>query len=364
MERGICMVNATVKRIAKHSIVYSYVLSQPFAMYVDAYPVLESLKAKDLAYGNHGESVKVLQQKLSDLSYYKDSIDGKYGVLTEYALKKFQKDYHTDVTGQANKETIQAFIEIEKESHLKRLNNLSETVYPGMHGEDVKIVQDSLAFLGYYEGSVDGIYGPMTEQALELAQEKHDISLMDQVTQESLRALYEETEENEQHEDDDSSSSSSESKKEKNNEKRKEEINEQDEQDVEQEIKVMEKEASPNTSDMIQTARSFIGTPYEWGGESPGGFDCSGFIQFVYNTEDITIPRTVRETWNFGQPVDSPSVGDLVFFETYQPGPSHMGIYLGNNQFIHAGESRGVEISDLDNSYWEPRYIGAKRITQ
>ena len=121
-------------------------------------------------------------------------------------------------------------------------------------------------------------------------------------------------------------------------------------------------EVTSNNTDVIQVANSFIGTPYVWGGTSPSGFDCSGFIQYVYQSEDITIPRTVSEIWNFSEPVDAPSVGDLVFFSTYKPGPSHMGIYVGDGKFIHAGESRGVEISEMSNAYWEPKYLGAKRI--
>src|SRR5699024_4021081 len=92
------------------------------------------------------------------------------------------------------------------------------------------------------------------------------------------------------------------------------------------EIKIVQSEGYSDHNDIIEAARSFIGTPYVWGGESESGFDCSGFIQYVFQTQDITIPRTVSDIWNFAQPVDSPSVGDLVFFETYQPGPSHLGL--------------------------------------
>src|SRR5699024_3832125 len=128
---------------------------------------------------------------------------------------------------------------------------------------------------------------------------------------------------------------------------------EENEQETEQNIEVKAENTSTNLNGVIELARSFIGTEYVWGGDSPSGFDCSGFIQYVFETEDIKLPRTVSDTWNSTKPVDSASVGDLVFFETYQPGPSHMGIYLGDGKFIHAGSSNGVEISELSNSYWE-----------
>lgn len=115
--------------------------------------------------------------------------------------------------------------------------------------------------------------------------------------------------------------------------------------------------------EMIATAKEFIGVPYTWGGTSPSGFDCSGYIQYVYRQHDQLIPRTTREIWNFSLPVEKPMIGDVLFFETYQAGPSHLGIYLGNGDFIHAGSSTGVTISNYQSdSYWKTRYIGVKRI--
>lgn len=111
---------------------------------------------------------------------------------------------------------------------------------------------------------------------------------------------------------------------------------------------------------MIATAKQYMGTPYVWGGTSPSGFDCSGFLHYVFLQNGVTIPRTVATIYEKGTHVESPSRGDLVFFETYKEGPSHAGIYLGNGQFIHASSSKGVTISSMDNPYWSPRYLGAK----
>lgn len=338
-------MNSTVDLVIRQSFLYSYVLSQPLATYVDAYPVLQNkllIEAEQQAYGEHGQTVRILQKKLNTLAYYDDEIDGDFGVLTEYALKKFQQDHNITITGQTDEPTVIALIKAEKERHLIQLKELSTSVYPGMHNDDVKIVQEALAYFGYYEGEIDGIYGPLTNKGLQTAEMKHGIELTNEVTQNNLTQLYE-------------SSEIEEEVQEKNST-----IKEAVQEEV-PEIKVVEKEKQ-NYGEIIQVAQSFIGTPYVWGGESPSGFDCSGFLQYVYQTKDITIPRTVNDIWNFANPVETASVGDLLFFETYQPGPSHAGIYLGDGKFIHAGSSSGVTVSELKTDYWQQRYLGAKRI--
>ncbi|QIZ07902.1 LysM peptidoglycan-binding domain-containing protein [Priestia megaterium] len=110
---------------------------------------------------------------------------------------------------------------------------------------------------------------------------------------------------------------------------------------------------------VMAEAKKYIGTPYLWGGNTPAGFDCSGLTSYVFNKVGVTIPRTAATQWSGLKAVSSPNPGDLVFFETYAPGPTHVGIYLGNNQFIQAG-SKGVSIADMTNSYWKPRYLGAR----
>ncbi|RDY70010.1 LysM peptidoglycan-binding domain-containing protein [Halobacillus trueperi] len=122
-----------------------------------------------------------------------------------------------------------------------------------------------------------------------------------------------------------------------------------------------------SSSGLIAEAKKYIGTPYQWGGTSPAGFDCSGFLQYVFAQEGLSIPRTVASIYADSR-MDSVSgsnrqVGDLVFFETYKPGASHAGIYVGNNSFIHTGSTNGVEISSLSSNYWSQRYIGTKRLS-
>lgn len=91
------MLTGTMEHVVKHSLVYSYALSQPLTTYVDAYPELQNkllLEAEHLEYGDHGEIVRFLQYKMSDLSYYDDKIDGEFGILTEYAIKNFKGSIH------------------------------------------------------------------------------------------------------------------------------------------------------------------------------------------------------------------------------------------------------------------------------
>ncbi|WP_018923087.1 peptidoglycan-binding protein [Salsuginibacillus kocurii] len=114
--------------------------------------------------------------------------------------------------------------------------------------------------------------------------------------------------------------------------------------------------------DLIEEASTHIGTPYQWGGTSTSGFDCSGFLQYVYNEVGVSLPRTVAQMWEAGEAVSEPKVGDLVFFETYAAGPSHAGIYSGGGSFVHAGSSSGVTVASMQTEYWSDRYLGAKRV--
>jgi cell wall-associated NlpC family hydrolase len=113
------------------------------------------------------------------------------------------------------------------------------------------------------------------------------------------------------------------------------------------------------------TALTLRGTPYRNGGSDPSGFDCSGFVQYVFAQHGVAVPREVRDQFQQGQPVRKPDVapGDLLFFRTTANGPTHVAIAIGGNQFVHAPSSTGVvRVERLAATYWANRYLGARRL--
>ena len=115
---------------------------------------------------------------------------------------------------------------------------------------------------------------------------------------------------------------------------------------------------------IVQTSMEYIGVPYVFGGTTPSGFDCSGYVRYVFANAGIYLPRMADEQYEMGMPVSTDELvaGDLVFFTTYTYGASHVGIYLGEGNFINASSSRGVSIDSLYSSYWGSCYIGARRV--
>ena len=117
------------------------------------------------------------------------------------------------------------------------------------------------------------------------------------------------------------------------------------------------------TSKLISISKSVIGTKYVWGGTTSKGFDCSGFIYYAFNKAGHSISRyTAEGYYNRSYYVNSPQPGDLIFFSgTYKKGISHLGIYLGDDQFIHADNS-GVRITSTNNSYYKKHFECYKRL--
>ncbi|HHY41545.1 MAG TPA: peptidoglycan endopeptidase [Thermoanaerobacterales bacterium] len=118
-------------------------------------------------------------------------------------------------------------------------------------------------------------------------------------------------------------------------------------------------------SQILDFAKTFIGTPYKSAGSSPGGFDCSGFTSYVYKQFNIDLPRVAQDQYNFGKIVSSSEAkpGDLVAFA--QNGYiHHVGIYMGNGEFIHSSSTEGVVITKTNDAYWGPRLLGFSRVLE
>ena len=228
----------------------------------------------------------------------------------------------------------------------------SPTLQEGSHGHDVLLLQKKLQAVGYNISSVDGVYGAETERAVAEFQRDNKIRITGIVNNATWRALQK-------------------AKKvkwgidvpkptpRKNNETLK-----------------SKGPLAPNNTPilarskvgaLLQTARSYIGVPYQFGGTTPKAFDCSGYLQYVFAKNGINIPRTADEQYKLGLRTKSSQQlvpGDLVFFTTYEAGASHCGIYLGEDKFIHASSSKGVRVDTLQDSYWAPRYLGGKHIVK
>ena len=131
-------------------------------------------------------------------------------------------------------------------------------------------------------------------------------------------------------------------------------------------IQVADAGTSESRSDIVRTAYGYRGTPYVWGGERPGGFDCSGFTLHLYGKKGISLPHSARSQFEMGHRVDRSGMkpGDLVFFHTVTPGISHCGMYVGNGKFVHASSRRsgGVRVDNLDSGYYSKAFRGARRI--
>jgi peptidoglycan DL-endopeptidase CwlO len=196
----------------------------------------------------------------------------------------------------------------------------------GANGGAVYDLQSRLVALGYNPGEVDGVYGQASITAVERFQRDFGLEPDGIVGDETRRAI----------------------------------------EDAAARSQIVSRGTSARSliPSIIATSKRYLGVPYVFGGEDPSGFDCSGFVQYVFGKQGIDLPRTADVQYGLGAAVSKSNLqsGDLVFFSTYLPGPSHVGIYQGNGQFINAQSSKGVAIANMSSNYWASRYVGAKRV--
>ncbi len=192
----------------------------------------------------------------------------------------------------------------------------------GDRGSEVVEIQKQLASMNYNIGSVDGVFGPATEEAVREFQTARGLEVDGIVGEATYRSL------------------------------------------MNRDMPVNRSGNSALTRSILRSAYNMRGVPYVFGGTSPYGFDCSGFTSYVFAQSGIYIPRTADAQYYASTRISSSSLrpGDLVFFTTYAPGASHVGIYVGNGQFIHASSSNGVMVSSVFSGYWGAQYIGAGRV--
>ena len=192
----------------------------------------------------------------------------------------------------------------------------------GDRGQEVIEIQKQLAVLHYNVGTVDGVFGPATEKAVKDFQTAKGLKADGIVNEDTYRNL-------------------------------------------------LNKELPPDrygnhmmTRNILKTAYSMLGVPYMFGGISPGGFDCSGFVQYVYKSFGYSLNRTAAGQNSNGIWVsrDNLKAGDIVLFNT-SGGISHAGIYVGNDTFIHAVKpGTPLQYDKLSSSYYSSRYVSARRI--
>ena len=219
----------------------------------------------------------------------------------------------------------------------------SPTLKSGSHGSDVLLLQQKLKSIGYDISSTDGVFGSETERAVTAFQKDQKIKVTGIVNSATWRAL----------------------KNSKAKPAKQPAVTASSRLQIAPSNKtILEKKSA---AALIATAKKYIGTPYQFGGTTPKGFDCSGYIQYIFAAHGIGVPRLADEQYKLGEKAVSKKQlvpGDLVFFNTYGSGVSHIGLYLGDEQFIHASSSKGIRIDKLSNEYWAPRYIGGKHIVK
>jgi len=131
---------------------------------------------------------------------------------------------------------------------------------------------------------------------------------------------------------------------------------------------VITPDSQATSQNLTSYAQSLVGTPYKYGGNSPdSGFDCSGFVGHVFRQSvNINLPRSSIEMFRLGQPVETEQLqpGDLVFYNTLRRAFSHVGIYLGDDRFVHSPSSGGsVRVENMQMDYWRKHFNGARRVS-
>lgn len=295
--------------------------------------------------GDRGDQIIAIQQALVNTGSA-ITVDGDYGAGTQEAVRQFQISRGLDADGIVGTQTYEALMGAAMPENMSsRYGTEAPTtlaqavadkaVFPIVTANnEIKVIQQALKSQGY-NVDVDGVFGVATEQAVRSYQENRGLESDGVVGQETFYSL------------------------------------------TGQVLPTGpvrrfgnggfgSRTGTANSAlakQLLGIANQYKGVPYVFGGNSPSGFDCSGFTRYVYSAVGIDLPRMADEQYGVGNDVSVSNLqpGDLVFFSTYAPGVSHVGIYIGDSQFINASND-GVSVASLNSSYWASHYVGAKRV--
>lgn len=274
-----------------------------------------------IALGDQGDAVKALQTLLNQ-NGAQLVVDGDFGPMTYQAVRLFQANHGLPVTGVADSATLTLLQSL--------ANGNTNTLHTGDSGPAVATLQSELTRLGYNTNGIDGVFGPNTEHALVAFQQAHGLSATGTLTSATETALAQA-------------------------------LGQQSNANS-----VSRGTSSPTREAVVGLALRYDHWRYAWGGATPAaGFDCSGFVQWVYGQFGISLPRTSFDQWNAGTHVSYSALqpGDLVFFTTGGVFADHVGIYLGDGNFISATTpEQGVVIQNMGMAYWAQRFDGGVRL--
>ncbi len=310
--------------------------------------------AEELLYpGDKGSAVEDVQSRLKKLGYYEyDEVTGYFGPITQEAVEKFQKNNEIGVDGIVGPET-QGLLESGDAKYY--------TLEEGDKGEDVEKVQEKLKKLGYFDSNVTGYYGSITEKAVREFQERNGLTVDGKAGKNTRAKLFSSSAKK-------ASTSSSSKKEESSKDDSKKEDSKKEDNKKEESSNVSSAD-SGKVSDFLNVAKDKLGSRYVFSTEGPNTFDCSGFVYYCLKNSGIKVGRMSAASYSKYSSWDKISsrgdleAGDLMFFRS--PGSSrisHVGIYLGGNQMIHASSSKGkVIISDM-SSYWKENFVVGRRV--
>ncbi|MGO1469450.1 MAG: C40 family peptidase [Tissierella sp.] len=304
-----------------------------------------ALGSKALYQGVRHNDVKELQQELKKRNFFTYGKTTTYfGNITKQAVMKFQRANGLAVDGSFGPASYKALkngssgsSQSKPQANTSKAGSLTykRALTRGSRGSDVKQLQLALKKLGHYKIAVDSSFGPGTRSAVISFQRAQNIAVDGSAGPSTVRTI--------------------------NNV-------------LSGKTAAGKPSATPNRNDsgsrtsinIMNTAKKYIGHRYVFGGSSPSGFDCSGFTQYVYRQNGISIPRATTSQANAGSRLSKSQLqpGDLLIFSnTYKAGPSHAGIYIGSGQFVHSANPRkGVRIDSINSSYYSSKFSYGRRV--